>query len=364
MILRTILILALTFGCSSYIPRADNLSSKNGYLLVVPAKKLNIDSQKDQKIILIDKIGKTVKEWKVNFNVLSAVLDDEGNIYIEGEDRKVNSFTKVANGVVSYFEIRNKNDEVTWKYRNPLKHHDFKVLPNKNIAFIEYYSQNPKKYGFKGKKFYKGKVWPDRIIEINPKTNKVVWSWDSHKHINLKNLQRISEIGDLLHCNSLSYISSYYETLKPAYILSCKKNSTVYIIDKESKKVLWSSPEKLFIKQHDATFVNDHTVLAFSNGFGHSSVIEYNIKSNKKTWEYTGGEHLFESMQFYSSIMSGAQRLKNGNTVITLGTRGYVVEVNRKKEVVWNYLNTHFLQPNTVAWPYHSIFKARMYDSY
>ena len=42
---------------------------------------------------------------------------------------------------------------------------------------------------------------------------------------------------------------------------------------------------------------------------------------------------------FYSRIMSGAQRLPNGNTLITEGQSGRLIEVTAAGEVVWEYAN-------------------------
>jgi hypothetical protein len=42
---------------------------------------------------------------------------------------------------------------------------------------------------------------------------------------------------------------------------------------------------------------------------------------------------------FFAPIISGAQRLPNGNTLINEGTEGHFFEVTRDKRVVWDYLN-------------------------
>lgn len=361
-------ILLLCFGCSQnkYLPRAKKLTSKDGYLLVVPSERTDKGLEKERTAKLIDKKGNVVKSWSFNFIPASAKLDDKGNLYISGSNKTINDQEKIAHGMNSYFEKRNRNGEVVWKYENKLRHHDFKVLPNGNILFIEYYPIDPKKYNIQreGNQFIKGRVWPDRIIEVEPSSNKIVWSWDSHKYINLSKNKLTDKKGNLLHCNSVNYIEKYYQTQKPAIIISCRIPSTVYIIDKESKKILWESPKGLFFKQHDATFVDDHTILVFNNGRLNSNVIEYDLKTSKKVWEYSGGGNLYEMVSFFSSVISGAQRRKNGNTVITLGTRGYVLEVDRDKKVVWNYLNIEDEQDMSVGWPYHSIFKARMYEKY
>ncbi|MGB5404900.1 aryl-sulfate sulfotransferase [Robiginitalea sp.] len=50
-------------------------------------------------------------------------------------------------------------------------------------------------------------------------------------------------------------------------------------------------------------------------------------------WSYTAPD----TYSFYSAFISGAQRLKNGNTLITEGMRGRFFEVTPEKELVWEY---------------------------
>ena len=43
--------------------------------------------------------------------------------------------------------------------------------------------------------------------------------------------------------------------------------------------------------------------------------------------------------QFFSSNISGAQRLANGNTLITEGAGGRVFEVTSDRQIVWEWMN-------------------------
>jgi len=93
-------------------------------------------------------------------------------------------------------------------------------------------------------------------------------------------------------------------------------------------------------------------VLVFNNGLGrkdsnYSSVDEivlpvdakghYPLKAgtafgpDKAFWVYTAPN----KSDFYAGIISGAQRLANGNTLICSGTNGNVFEVTPKNEIVW-----------------------------
>ena len=42
---------------------------------------------------------------------------------------------------------------------------------------------------------------------------------------------------------------------------------------------------------------------------------------------------------FYSSVVSGVQRLPNGNTLIAEGVKGHIFEVTSEGETVWRYVN-------------------------
>jgi hypothetical protein len=50
-------------------------------------------------------------------------------------------------------------------------------------------------------------------------------------------------------------------------------------------------------------------------------------------WSYTAADRY----SFYSAFISGAQRLANGNTLITQGMSGRFFEVTPQKEIVWEY---------------------------
>jgi hypothetical protein len=56
---------------------------------------------------------------------------------------------------------------------------------------------------------------------------------------------------------------------------------------------------------------------------------------SKPEWTYAAPEH----GDFYSSFISGVQRLPNGNTLICSGANGTIFEVTPGGEVVWKYIN-------------------------
>ncbi len=89
-------------------------------------------------------------------------------------------------------------------------------------------------------------------------------------------------------------------------------------------------------------------ILIFDNGthrldhpIPHSRVIEVDPATKEIVWSYQ--EHY--PFDFYSPLISGAQRLPNGNTLICEGSFGRIFEVTMEREVVWEYVNPYFVAP-------------------
>ena len=55
------------------------------------------------------------------------------------------------------------------------------------------------------------------------------------------------------------------------------------------------------------------------------------------SWKYIAPD----KYSFYSAFVSGAQRLKNGNTLICSGAKGRFFEVTQEGEIVWEYWNPY-----------------------
>jgi hypothetical protein len=76
-----------------------------------------------------------------------------------------------------------------------------------------------------------------------------------------------------------------------------------------------------------------------------SRVLEINPVTFEKVWEYViGGQ---ESVSFFSHYVSSAQRLPNGNTMMTEGADGRLFEVTTGGDIVWEYVSPYFAQNGT-----------------
>jgi hypothetical protein len=73
-----------------------------------------------------------------------------------------------------------------------------------------------------------------------------------------------------------------------------------------------------------------------------SRVLEFDPVTLKVVWEFSaakmGLSAPFETHYFYSPLVSNAQRLPNGNTLVNEGTSGRFLEVTPNCEIVWEYV--------------------------
>lgn len=181
---------------------------------------------------------------------------------------------------------------------------------------------------------------------------------------------------DWLHINSVAYNADLDQIM-----LSVHQFNEIWVIDHNTTTAeaashkggksgkggdllfRWGNPrayragtikdQKLF-GQHNAHWIDQGlpgagNILLFNNGLrrtggAYSSVDEISLPDSngnyptrpvKPAWTYVAPKRI----DFYSPLLSGVQRLPNGNTLICSGTNGTVFEVTPKEEVVWKYVN-------------------------
>ena len=239
----------------------------------------------------------------------------------------------------------------------------------------------------------------DVFYEINDK-GEIVWSWFANEYFedfgfseeakksiyNNPNLRDIlpEPIGDWLHINSMSTLgeNNHYpknEKFNPNNIIfSSREANIIAIIDKNTKKIVWKLGPNFSEISSTGNIIGPHhvhmipkglpgegNILLFDNGgwagYGtksenskdgtkvlrrdYSRVLEIDPITLEIIWQYTPKEAGFElkinGANFYSPLSSSAQRLENGNTLITEGVTGRIFEVTKEHEIVWEYINPY-----------------------
>ena len=244
---------------------------------------------------------------------------------------------------------------------------------------------------------------PDAVVEIEPvypNGGKIIWEWHVWDHLiqnsdpakpNYGDPAAHPELVDVAcngratpafwnHMNSLDYNAKLDQI-----VLSARGCNEIWIIDhsttakeaaghtggKQGKGgdliYRWGNPaaygrgtmsDKQLIQQHDAEWIPAGSpgaghMTIFNNGYdrGWSSIEEIVLPMDaaghyllepgkaygptKPVWHYEAKNRA----DFFSSEISGAQRLPNGNTLICAGIVGNLFEIAPTGEMVWQYVN-------------------------
>lgn len=121
-------------------------------------------------------------------------------------------------------------------------------------------------------------------------------------------------------------------------LLVCFRNvNQIAVLERNTYRLLWAWGEGELQWPHHPTMLENGHILLFDNGVNreYSRLVELDPGSGAIVWEY-----LAEFPEdFYSQARGSAQRLLNGNTLITESDRGRVFEVTPEGEIVWMWLN-------------------------
>ena len=233
----------------------------------------------------------------------------------------------------------------------------------------------------------------DRLIEVSPK-GEILWEWVASDHVDelgfsadarnaIKAAPGVNNARgsfDWLHVNSATYVGPNHffddgdKRFAPNNIIISSREASFIAIVARDGSIVWrigpdfSASKELrairqIIGQHHAHLIpkglpGAGNLLLFDNGgasgYGfpnpnapngsgsfaraNSRVLEINPVTLQLVWSYAGPK-------FYSSNISGAQRLPNGNTLITEGAGGRLFEVTKEGKIVWEYLYPEFGGP-------------------
>lgn len=384
LLLFLLLYIGVYFGY--YLPKNEKISSfrtspiiKNeqifpGFTLIAPYNRsLNKEQSTKGSVYLLDLHGNSIHRWSTPRQPFYAVIKKNSNLITMMEAEKYSQFYPPGGNTGTLLEL-DWDGNVVWKYENERMHHDIAQTDNDTLAVI-LWEKTPKfiakqiQGGVDGTEV-DGEIWSDEIREID-RNGKTLWSWHSYEHLD----PQIDTIGELLprfawtHTNGIEYMAKNPIDGEPGYLLSMRSINTILMVRKRDGRIIWRSPKNMLNTQHDPTLLENGNILVFDNGqtripspfsiYG-SRVVELNPLTNEIVWSFDGGEGAIDKARFYSAIVGGAQRLSNGNTLISDGLRGHIFEVNSKKEVVWDIVSP-LLTVQTGNFPNNFIFKSRRY---
>jgi formylglycine-generating enzyme required for sulfatase activity len=333
---------------------------------------------------------------KPNGNLLHCCFTKNRGFTSGGEGGRVEEFDWAGNLV---WEFEYSSDEhLSHHDIAPLPNGNILMLAVEKKSYEECLAA-----GFNPEMLRDRQLFPDSVIEVRPtypKGGKIIWEWRVWDHL-IQDFDRTkSNYGDVAahpelidvacngrgapafwnHMNSIAYNAKLDQI-----VLSVRGCNEIWVIDhstttKEAAShtggkhgkggdliYRWGNPaaywrgttrDKQLVQQHDAQWIPDGYpgaghITIFNNGYdrGWSSVEEivppmdangrYILAPGKAygpekpVWRYEAKNRT----DFFSSEISGAHRLPNGNTLICAGVTGNLFEVTLTGETVWQYVN-------------------------
>ncbi|MEE8301957.1 MAG: aryl-sulfate sulfotransferase [Candidatus Tectomicrobia bacterium] len=234
---------------------------------------------------------------------------------------------------------------IVWEYADVALHHDFCRMPNGHTMVLGW-ERVPDviaaqvQGGLSGTEHEQG-IWGDYFREVTP-DNQVVWEWHGYQHLDVN-----TDVIAPLHRRQEWTHANACEVLPDGNILtSFRMINTIGIIDRQTDHFVWKWGKEELGGQHDPSLLPNGNILVFDNGwytrraapYPTSRILEVDPNTDTIVWTY----ETKPGWDFFSSFISGAQRLLNGNTLICEGMRGRIFEVTPAGHLVWEFVNPFF----------------------
>ncbi len=235
-------------------------------------------------------------------------------------------------------------DTMLWEGTLPGVHHSVVMLPWGNIMYLS------RRWIYED--LWEEPVLTDSILEVIQETGEVVWSWNLEDYFSPPDhycpvcIEDMSRAGarDWSHSNSIHF----YEG-DSSILLNVRNLNTFLMISYPSGDVLWACGDAgtfgggLFSHAHDAERLADGNVLLFDNDLhGEDPMVTRALELMVDPGTQTAGVAWeWRDETLWAPIRGDANRLPNGNTLVTASHEGRVVEVNPSGEKVWEMVLKH-----------------------
>ncbi len=331
-------------------------------------------------VYLIDLGGEVAHSWKLPYSPgLSGYLTERGTLFFNGRSPEENFLSRFPfkGGVVLEADW---NGKVLWEVRHPDHHHHGILLRNGNVllhcmGLVPEEIARRVKGGMVEKNMQSGqyaplsaaeagKMYSDYIAEVT-RAGETVWEWRTWEHLD----PEADGISEIQAPRTMWAQGNSVQELPDGDILaSFRPTSTVVRIARKTGKIVWKLGPPTVAGQHAPTLLANGNILIFDNGthrlddsMPYSRAIEVNPATNEIVWKYQDAP----AWNFFSPRMGVAQRLANGNTLLTESSFGRFFEVTGEGEIVWEYVNPFFGRP-FFGGPAHSqtnqVFRALRYS--
>jgi hypothetical protein len=310
----------------------DKAQSFGGYTLFSPVRGRHAD--------LLDAGGQIVHQWHHPEGVQHLKLLPNGHLLIQAAPPEFAEGAETIGGCAAAMFELDQASNVVWEYRDPYMHHDYQRLDNGNTLLARW-AKMPADVSARVQGGFAAAddpewMWGDEIREIDS-AGETVRAWRSWEHLSPDHHVKcpLESRKEWTHLNSLEL------TPTGDWLVSFRLTSTMVIVDGTTGDVRWRWGAGELSHQHHATWMDDGTVMVFDNGCHRREAPSYSriLQVDRKTKEIRWTFKQEPILGFYSFMVSGAERLPNGNTLVTEGASGRLFEVTAEGEVVWEYVS-------------------------
>ncbi len=153
--------------------------------------------------------------------------------------------------------------------------------------------------------------------------------------------------ADILHANTIEVLDGTGAARVPwlaagNLLVSLREIDTIGVVDPRTRRFVWAQRGP-WDGQHQPTVLPSGKILLFDNRPRErfSRVLEFDPRVGEITWLYPSNPKI----TFTSPEAGSAQRLPNGNTLVTESERGRAFEITEAGEIVWEFHNPHRAGP-------------------
>ena len=330
----------------------DQARAFPGYTLIAPLR--------GRSCYLVGMRGEVVHEWRLPERLASlAMLLPGGRLLTT---TMTTEGPPILEGKGGHFREFDWDGNLVWEYVDHGQHHAFRRLANGNTLYLGWEPMPEDRVrlvrgGVPGTENLKGgRIYSDYLREVTSH-GKPVWEWHAHG----LELERYPLADDcwrweFAHANSCCPLPD------GRVLVSFRHLDTIMVITRDGR-VDWEKREPLWGHQHDADALPNGNILLFANGMNNltmppaSRVVELDPATGQTVWQYRAPQ----SWTFFSALISGAQRLPNGNTLACEGINGRVFEVTNAGDMVWEYVCPFFTHVFPNDGPCNCLFRAYKY---
>jgi len=380
----------------------DKQNASNGYTLIYP--------ESQNVVYLIDNCGQWVHRWigkETQGPGKEVYLLEDGNLLRTNTQAGVYENTFGTGGAGGIVELISWDNEDIWSYiaADSLirQHHDVEYMPNGNVLLILWERQSEERIiasGFDTLSNNQSELWPDKIIEIDPSNDSIVWEWKSWDHMvqeydsTKNNFGKVMDHPELIdinyqeftfqrqdihHVNAIDYNSELDQIL-----ISVRNFNELWIIDHSTTKEQaashtggnsgkggdllwrWGNPasynrgivadQKLF-RPHFSNWVSteildgelENSISVYNNfisaGLSLGQLITpmysdsgYVMDATYLPTDFSETYSHPDTSKNFSTAGSSIQLLENGNVLFCAARQGRIFEIDDSGALAWEYL--------------------------